>query len=176
MSNWSALLSHGMCNRKWWQKTWKVKMLRWERGVFSLQHLKFKFRETFSVFISMINNYISLSKGDWKCWHPLCKNHSEGIQYPANIHMCGICPPPPSYPISSFKFLTFISWNIPWWDHFRCPTLWAQIEADPVYKLKTWYFVTISMMRTNSATLYKGECNCHHDRKLANCFAWVRVC
>ena len=77
---------------------------------------------------------------------------------------------------SSFKFLTFISWNIPWWDHFKCPTLWAQIEADPVYKLKTWYFVTISMMRTNSATLYKGECNCHHDRKLANCFAWVRVC
>ena len=61
-------------------------------------------------------------------------------------------------PSSSFKFLTFISWNIPWWDHFKCPTLWAQIEADPVYELKTWYFVTISMMRTNSATLYKGEC------------------
>ena len=24
--------------------------------------------------------------------------------------------------LSSVQFLTFISWNIPWWDHFRCPT------------------------------------------------------
>ena len=27
---------------------------------------------------------------------------------------------------------TFISWNIPWWDHFRCPTLWAQSKQTRI--------------------------------------------
>ena len=49
-------------------------------------------------------------------------------------------------------------------------------RSRPVDKLKTRYFVTLDMMGTNFATLHKRECNCHQDRKLANCFAWVRVC
>ena len=31
-----------------------------------------------------------------------------------------------------FQFLTFISWNIPWWDYFICPTLWAQSKQTRI--------------------------------------------
>ena len=35
-----------------------------------------------------------------------------------------------------FKFLTFISWNIPWWDYFICPTLWAQSKQTRFQHIK----------------------------------------
>ena len=41
-----------------------------------------------------------------------------------------------------FKFLKFISWNITWWDHFRCPTLWAQTKRTDCY-VETNYFCHI---------------------------------
>ena len=35
-----------------------------------------------------------------------------------------------------FKFLTDISWNITWWDCFRCPTLWAQSKQTCFQHIK----------------------------------------
>ena len=49
-------------------------------------------------------------------------------------------------------------------------------RSRPVDKLKTRYFVTLDMMGTNFATLHKRECSCHQNRKVANCFGWIRVC